>query len=139
MKSTNQTQMPEIYTDMAAKAVKHLDLIKAHFVIILPDGTTFDSGSDLITLVGPKKGKKTNQERKMPHGSYSKAFGPQIEAMQVGDVVCLAATPEMIAAGVTLGDIQGSVSTIAHAMWGNDAHKTHKNKGSNCVELLRMA
>lgn len=140
--NSTQNQMPEIYLEMANKAIKNLNLVKAQFIVILPDGTTFDSGGDLITLVGPKKTntpKKPYQERKMPHGSYSAAFKPRIEAMKVGDVECFAPTPEMLANGVNLKDIQGTVSTFAHGAWGNDAHKTHQNIKANCVELLRTA
>ena len=131
--------MPEIYTTMANKAIKDLNLVKAQFIVILPDGTTFDSGSDLIVLAGPKKAKKPQQQRKMPHGSYSEAYKPRIEAMQVGDVECFGPSPDMVAKGVTITDIQGAISSIAHGVWGNDAHKTHMNKTNNCVELMRTA
>lgn len=141
MKDTTQTSMPEIYTTMANKAIKDLNLVKAQFIVILPDGTTFDSGSDLIVLAGPKKAivKKPRQERKMPHGAYSEAYKTAIEAMKVGDVEVFTPTTDMVAHGVTIKDLQGSISTIAHGLWGNDAHKTHQNKKLNCVELMRTA
>lgn len=140
MKDTTQTPMPEIFTTMANKAIKDLNLVKAKFVVILPDGTTFDnSGGDIVYK--PKKAivKKPRQERKMPHGSYSEAYKPRIAAMKVGDVECFSPSPDMVAHGVTIHDLQGSISTIAHGLWGNDAHKTHQNKKNNCVELMRTA
>jgi hypothetical protein len=138
MKHTTQTPMPEIYTTMANKAIKDLNLVKAQFIVILPDGTTFDSGGDLIVLAGPKKEKKP-QQRKMPHGAYSTAYRAAIEAMKVGDVEVFTPTTDMIARGVTINDLQGAISSIAHGSWGNDAHKTHMNKKINCVELMRTA
>jgi hypothetical protein len=131
--------MPEIYTTMANKAIKDLNLVKAQFIVILPDGTTFDSGGDLIVLAGPKKEKKPKQERKMPHGAYSTAYKKTVEGMKVGDVEVFTPTTEMVANGVTITDLQGAISGIAHGVWGNDAHKTHMNKTNNCVELMRTA
>jgi hypothetical protein len=140
MKDTTHTPMPEIFTTMANKAIKDLNLVKAKFVVILPDGTTFDNGGGEI-VYKPKKVavKKPRQDRKMPYGAYSEAYKAKIEAMKVGDVELFTATPDMTTRGVVLYDVQGAVSTIAHSLWGNDAHKTHMNKTTNCVELLRMA
>lgn len=139
--NSTQNQMPEIYREMATKAMKHLDLVKAQYAVILPDGTVYNNSGEIIQIKMPKAKapKKPYQERKMPHGSYSAAFKARIAAMNIGDVECFSATPEMLANGVTIKDIQGTVSTFAHGMWGNDAHKTHQNVKANCVELLRMA
>lgn len=140
MKDTTQTPMPEIFTTMANKAIKDLNLVKAKFVVILPDGTTFDNGGGDITFKVKKPAvKKPKQQRKMPHGSYSEAYKPRIAAMQVGDVECFSPSPDMVAHGVTIGDLQGAISTIAHGLWGNDAHKTHQNKKNDCIELMRTA
>jgi hypothetical protein len=132
--------MPEIYTDLANKAIKNLNLVKAKFVVILPDGTTFDNGGGEI-VYKPKKVivKKPRQERKMPHGAYSTAYKNAIEGMKVGDVEVFTPTTDMVAKGVTIGDLQGAISTIAHGLWGNDAHKTHQNKKNDCIELMRTA
>lgn len=139
--NSTQNQMPEIYREMAAKAMKHLDLVKAQYAVILPDGTVFNNSGEIIQIKVPKANapKKPRQERKMPHGAYSTAFKARIEAMKVGDVECFSPTPDMAANGVSLRDIQGVVSTFAHGFWGNDAHKTHQNVKVNCIELLRMA
>ena len=140
MKDTTQTPMPEIYTDLANKAIKNLNLVKAKFVVILPDGTTFDNGGGDITFKVKKPAvKKPKQQRKMPHGSYSEAYKTAIEAMKVGDVEVFTPTTDMVAHGVTIGDLQGAISTIAHGLWGNDAHKTHQNKKNDCIELMRTA
>lgn len=138
--NSTQNQMPEIYREMATKAMKHLDLVKAQYAVILPDGTVYNNSGEIIQIKMPKaKVRNTQQERKMPHGTYSAAFKARIEAMKVGDVECFTPTPEMVARGVNLKDIQGTVSTFAHGAWGNDAHKTHQNVKANCVELLRTA
>lgn len=139
--NSTQNQMPEIYREMATKAMKHLDLVKAQYAVILPDGTVFNNSGEVIQIKAPKvkKAKKTRAERKMPHGAYSKVYLPTIQGMKVGDVQCFSPTPEMVANGVNLRDLQGTISTFAHGLWGNDAHKTHQNTKANCVELLRMA
>lgn len=133
--------MPEIYREMAVKAMKHLDLVKAQYAVILPDGTVYNNSGEIIQIKAPKvkAPKKPRAARKMPHGSYSKVYLPIIQAMNVGDVQCFSPTPDMVANGVNLRDLQGTVSTFAHGLWGNDAHKTHQNVKANCVELLRTA
>ena len=131
--------MPEIYATIAQKVLKDLGLIKAKFIIILQDGTTFDSGSDEITLTGPKKHRAIRRESKMPYGTYTKTYRHSIVAMNVGDVMCFDRTAEMVSNKVTLSDLQGAISGIACATFGNDAHKVHINTKTACVELMRTA
>jgi hypothetical protein len=136
--TTQQTIIPQIIIDTAKKAVKSLDVTKSVYYIILPDGTVFDNSNGAIKAakVKPVRNKRVF---KLPYGTITKAFKPQLEAMQVGDVVCMVRTPEMVAAGVTLNDIQGTMASQASKMWGQDSHKSHINPDKDWLEVFRTA
>lgn len=136
--TTQQTIIPQIIIDTAKKAVKSLDVTKSVYYIILPDGTVMDNSNGAIkgSKVKPVRNKR---QFKLPYGTITKAFKPQLEAMQVGDVVCFVRTPEMVAAGVTLNDIQGTMASQASKMWGHDCHKSHINSDKDWLEVFRTA
>ena len=136
--TTQQTTVPQIIIDTAKKAVKSLDVTKSVYYIILPDGTVVDNSNGTIKAAKVKP-VRNKRQFKLPYGTITNTFKPQLEAMQVGDVVCLVRTPEMVAAGVTLNDVQGTVASMASKMWGPDCHKTHINYDKDWLEVFRTA
>ena len=137
--TTQQTTVPQIIIDTAKKAVKSLDVTKSVYYIILPDGTVVDNSNGAIKAAKVKKPAGKKRQFKLPYGTITNTFKSQLEAMQVGDVVCLVRTPEMVAAGVTLNDIQGTMASQASKMWGLDAHKSHINSDKDWLEVFRTA
>lgn len=136
--TTSTQPIPQIIIDTAKKAVKSLDVTKSVYYIILPDGTVMDNSNGAIKA-NKFKPSRTKRPLKLPYGTVTQAFRPQVEAMQVGDVVCLVRTPEMVAAGVTLNDVQGTTASMASKMWGPDCHKTHINTDKDWLEVFRTA
>ena len=136
--TTQQTIVPQIIIDTAKKAVKSLDVTKSVYYIILPDGTVMDNSNGTIKTLKSKQ-PKYKREFKMPYGTITRTFKEQLEAMQVGDVVCLVRTPEMVAAGVTLQNIQGTIASFASKRWGQDCHKSHINDSKDWLEVFRTA
>ena len=136
--TTQQTIVPQIIIDTAKKAVRSLDVTKSVYYIVLPDGTVFDNSNGAIKAAKVKP-VRNKRQFKLPYGTITQTFKAQLDAMQVGDVVCLVRTPEMVAAGVTLNDIQGTMASQASKMWGLDAHKTHINSDKDWLEVFRTA
>lgn len=136
--TTQQTIIPQIIIDTAKKAVKSLDVTKSVYYIILPDGTVFDNSNGVIKAAKVKP-VRNKRQFKLPYGTITQTYKAQLDAMQVGDVVCLVRTPEMVSAGVTLNDIQGTMASQASKMWGLDAHKTHINSDKDWLEVFRTA
>lgn len=136
MTNATQTTTPEIVKRTIEQATRLLDASNTEYIIRLRDGTVYTKGDmELVTT----KTRTPRQARKMPHGSYTNAYKQRVVNMKVGDVLELALTPEMIAAGVTLLDVQGTISTIASTAFGKDAHKICANKSTGCNEILRTA
>lgn len=129
---------PEVIKRTVEQALRLLDVAKAEYIIRLPDGTLVTKGDmELVTRRAVKR--VPRKAHKMPYGSYTSAYKESIVNMAIGDVLCLYRTPDMLAAGVTLADISGTISSIAATTFGTDAHKIHQNKTTECIELLRTA
>lgn len=135
MKTTNTPAIVQITIDQATRL---LDASKVDYIVRLADGTLITKGD--MTLAPTKmEADRKRRSRKVPHGTFTRAYKSDIHNMQVGDVLCLYRTPTMLTLGVTLADVQGTCSTIASAAFGNNAHKIHINTTTDCVEILRTA
>lgn len=135
-----QTQIiPEIILETSRKAVHTLNVTKCVYFIVMPDGTIVDNSNGGIGFTAPPAKPKKSFTRKVPHGTYKRLYHDRIARMAVGAVECLSPTPEMTAAGVTLTDMQGTLSSMASTLFGNNSHKIHKNIKQGWVEILRTA
>jgi hypothetical protein len=133
-----QTSVPEVVLRTVEHTLRNLKASKVEYIIRLPDGTLLTHG-DMELAVTPTEKKRTRIRSKMPVGYMTGYLAPTIEPMQVGDVVEFATTPEMAMSGVSLKDVQRSVSSIAFRCFGSGNHKVYTNKKTQRVELLRVA
>lgn len=137
---TTQTSIiPEIILTTSRKAIQTLDATKCVYFIVMPDGTIMNNSNGGLGFTAPPAPAKKKMTRKVPHGTYKREFHDRLANMAVGAVECIAPTPEMVAAGVTLTDMQGTLSSMCSVLFGNDSHKIHKNAKQGWVEILRTA
>jgi len=133
-----QTSVPEVILRAVEQSLRTLNAAKAEYVIRLPNGMVYERG-DLKLATESTEKKRTRAPSKMPRGYIAKAIQPIINPMQAGDVAEFRCDAAMVAAGVTLHDLQSSISSAASGLFGLKSHKVHVNKKTQCVELLRTA
>jgi hypothetical protein len=137
--NTTPQPIPLAIRKTVEQATRLLDACKTKYIIVLSDGTTINKGGEIIQLVPDKPEKPRKAKSLMPYGTYRNMYGDTVKKMVLGDVEVFRLTPEMVAAGVDLVTIMGSISSMASNEWGNNAHKIFTNKDNNTVELLRTA
>ncbi len=120
--------MLDIQKQAIVKLVSALEGVKAHYKIILPDGTEYGA---LETK--PKKTTQTGSKASpYPRG--------ELKAYVTGYIGTL---PRGEAAVVPYGSYEGvyvaaSCSSTAHYLWGSESYMCARKDHNNCVEVLRL-
>ena len=115
--------MLDIQMKELAKARRILDVLGCKYAIVLPDGA----------MLGELPILKQSKEKIKPRKDYSALRIPErVSAMKVGDVLEIEAVADL-----TLGEIQGNISSYGTTTFGAGNFTTSRNKRNNTVECMR--
>lgn len=116
-----------IQTKALNQALAILHSIKAQYIVVASDGTSYSEGG--LTLA--EEAAPPKRQRKYPAGQLKSYYRERMEVMKVGDVLKVTMPTIPMAQ-----DVRGAAAAFGNTLWGN---QSYISTVEDCtLELLRV-